>query len=146
MANLTVLTGTTAANGTPSAATDGVALWRTRVNGEGLSRLTDRAVCLVDGAATATTAGSVTVKLWGYNPTATDWFPLGTSTTAANKGLLNEETALDETDSDKIQHSEIVQGLSAFTRIYAELTAAANLDSLDIYLTGAFNAGQHYGG
>lgn len=143
MANLTVLTGTTTTNNAPSAATDGVRLWRNQVYGEGLHRNTDRAVVIVDGAATAATVGSVTVKLWGWNPTAADWFPLGTSTTAANKGVLNEETALEETDSDKIQHTEIVQGLTAFTRIYAELTAAANIASLSIYLDGALQSGQH---
>lgn len=142
MANLVVLTGTTSTNGAPSAATDGERLWRNQVNGAGLHRNTDRAAVIVDGAATASTTGSVTIKLWGYNPTAADWFPLGTSTTVANKGLLNEESALEETDTDKIQHTEIVQGLTAFTRIYAELTAASNIASLSVYLDGALQSGQ----
>ena len=119
---LKLLTAATATNSPPSGATAGKAL--SRVGDEGNTWPgADRAMVLV-----ASTAGSgtmtVTIKLWGYSPVSATWHPLGTNATAATKGIINEGNSIGETGTDTIAHAEIVQGLSAFSRVYAEVTAS----------------------
>jgi hypothetical protein len=118
----TLLTGATATNGVPSGATAGVDI-RKGAPGKGAGlRESDYATVLV-----YSTAGSGTmtceVKLWGWSPRVTKWFPLGAATTDADRGTINLGGAIGENSTDGITHSEIVQGLSTFTRVYAEIAA-----------------------
>lgn len=112
-----LLNGATATNGAPSAATDGVAL---------PPRWGD-AVFLVRSTAGSGTM-TVTIRLWVYyegsaNADATGWYPLGPSSTAGQRGLVNLETAIDESSADAIAHCERILALNAFARLYAEITA-----------------------
>lgn len=68
------------------------------------------------------TAGATAPRLWGYSSSAKEWFPCGTGADAT-KGCLNFGTALGETSANLVTHSERVQGLSAFERLYLEITA-----------------------
>lgn len=114
-----LLDDATATNSAPTAATDGVALppaW-------------GDAIVLVRSTAGSGTM-TATVKLWAYwegsadgSTDAIGWYPLGTDATAADKGILNEGNALEETSADGIAHTERVVGLNAFRRLYAEVTA-----------------------
>ena len=110
--NIQLLTAATAVNGVPSGATAGVV-----VNLQG----SDDALF-----ALKSTAGSgvmtVTVRLWGYSRAAADWMPLG-SGTGASKGILNAQTAIDETGTDLLRHLEVISGMRHVDRVYAEITA-----------------------
>lgn len=80
---------------------------------------------------------SVTCRLWGYHPTPNRWFPLGSSSTESNRGVLNEQSAIDEDGADNIVHAEVVAGLSAFTRIYAQITTiGGTTPTVSAYLIG----------
>ncbi len=75
----------------------------------------------------ASTAGSgtmtATVRLWGKLPVGGGiWMPLGPGADAT-KGVINEGTALGETSADAIRHSEMVENLGMFERLYLEITA-----------------------
>lgn len=75
----------------------------------------------------ASTAGSgtmtATFRLWGKLPVASGiWVPLGPGTGAA-KGTLNTGSAVDETGADLLRHSEMVENLGMFERLYVEITA-----------------------
>lgn len=78
------------------------------------------------------TAGSgtmtVTVRMWGYKANAGKWFPLGSSTTESDRGVLNGG-AIDEDGADNIVHAELVQGLSGFDRIDAQIVAIGGTDT-----------------
>jgi hypothetical protein len=84
--------------------------------------LPDRAVL-----ALASTAGSgtmtVTARLWGKLPMASGiWVPLGPGADAT-KGQINSVAAIGETGSDTLRHSEVVENLALFERLYLEITA-----------------------
>ncbi len=105
--------GASATNSPPTLATQGVPL----------PHLTDRALIFVHSLV-GSGSMTVTLKLWGYNSQTGYWYPLGTSATAANKGLLNEGNAIAEGPiSDVIRHVEEVNGLRRFHRLYCEITA-----------------------
>ena len=132
-----LLDDATATNGAPSAASDGVAL---------PPRWGD-ATALVRSTAGSGTM-SVTIKLWVYwdgsadgSTDAVGWYPLGTNSTAADKGKLNEQSAIGETSADLIAHAERVVGLNAFTRAYAEVTAiAGTATAISVWLAKAMGA------
>jgi len=107
-----LLTAATATNGAPSGATAGVAI--TQPCDRGLFMLKSTA-----GSGTMT----VTIKLWGYNPTLATWAPLGVHATAATKGILNGGNAIGETGTDLIAHMEEIFGLMRVSRVYAEVFA-----------------------
>lgn len=91
------------------------------------------------GAATLTAAaGSLVIKLWGYSGLVTEWLPFGSGTTDADRGKLNEKTAIGEIDAtdNELWHSEIVAGLRGFDRVYPEVVTATNIyaSSINIYL------------
>jgi len=65
------------------------------------------------------------------------WFPLGTSSTDADKGKLNEGNAMGETAADQISHSEPVLNLHHLDRVYLEITAiGGTATAIDAWLTG----------
>lgn len=65
------------------------------------------------------------------------WFPLGTNSTAASKGLLNEGNAIGETSADAIVHAEIINNLHHFDRVYLEVTAiGGTATAFDAWLIG----------
>lgn len=113
-----LLASTTSNNGAPSGSSAGLAM----------SVIKDRLVKLPEYLTlnVFSTAGSgtmtVTGRLWGFDPVANDWFPLGTGADA-DKGKLNAGTALGETSADKIRHSEPVFVPEHFTRLYLETLA-----------------------
>lgn len=123
-----ILEGATATNAAPSGSSAGVAI------PTALAPLPSSTIVLVRstaGSATMTT----TIKLWGYASAASQWFPLGTGADAL-KGVLNGGAAIGETGANVIQHAEIVAGLFAFDRVYAEVVAiggtstAVNVEAL----------------
>lgn len=122
MAYIKLLTAATATNSPPTAATDGVSRkHRTDPSPNGIGEA-DLCTILV-----ASTAGSgvmtVTLRLWGYSDLTSSWHPIGANSTGANRGIINQGAAIPEIASDKIAHAELVQGLAAFSRFYAEVTA-----------------------
>lgn len=116
-----LLSGATAGTSAPSAATDGYAL---RKPTPGTSYYWDgRNVGLVSVYSTAGSGTmTVTIRLWGYKAASGKWFPLGSSSTESNRGVLNTESAIDEDGADSLVHAELVQGLAAFDRIAAQVT------------------------
>lgn len=75
------------------------------------------------------TAGSgvmtVTAKLWGWNYAVGAWSPVGSSTTDANRGLVNLATAIGElaAPADQLNFADTVDGLFAMDRAYLEVVA-----------------------
>lgn len=112
-ANLQLLTGATATNGAPTLSTDGVALKST----------VDRATIVVKEDGSGSGVMTVTLKAWGYFAAIDAWAPLGVNATAANKGLLNDGNAIDETGTDLLTHAEELFGLLKVDRLYLEVTA-----------------------
>lgn len=77
--------------------------------------------------AIASTAGSgtmtATFRLWGKLPVGGGiWVPLGPGADAT-KGTLNTGSAIGETGTDTLRHSEVVEHLGMFDRLYVEITA-----------------------
>lgn len=122
---LKILSAATATNSAPSGNSAGFPLRRGaagQAQGEGLADDVDSAVLQV-----ASTAGSgtmtVTLKLWGYSSVTGGWHPFGTHATDATRGIINEGNAIGEVATDLLRHAEMVAGLTAFERIYLEVTA-----------------------
>lgn len=144
MAYLRVLTnGTTGAgNGAPSGATAGVPTKRGAAGlppDQGLPEDIDEVTFLVEGVGAAAAANSIAyVKLWGYFERAVGassggkWFPLGTSTTDADRGKLNQATAIGEVIADRINLAERIRGLCDCDRVYAEYGALTNTTRVDV--------------
>lgn len=68
---------------------------------------------------------SVTCRLWGYLPNATGtgiWFPMGVGADST-KGTINAVSAIGETGTDVIRHTETVNLPCHFQRLYLEITA-----------------------
>lgn len=116
-----LLSGATATTSAPSAATDGYAL---RKQTPGTTYVWDgRNIGLVTVYSTAGSGTmTVTIRLWMFKVNSGKWFPLGRSTTESDRGLLNGG-AIDEDGADNLVHAELIQGLSAFDRIYAQVVA-----------------------
>lgn len=113
---LTAETGTTAA---PSAATDGVETNSLKVGGN----VPDAATIVVQSTAGSGTM-TVTLKLWGYDDDSAKWSPVGTHSTAASKGILNEGAAIPEGPiADTINHREILRWPGHFDRLDIQVTA-----------------------
>jgi hypothetical protein len=115
---LTLLNAQDGTNSAPSAAGAGVATNGLSVGGN----IPDTCTIMVKS-----TAGSgdmsVTLKLWAYSGDTAVWAPLGTHSTAATKGILNEGNAIGETSANFIAHAEPVSYLGHFDRVYCEVTA-----------------------
>ena len=125
MSYVTLLDGVAATTSAPTLATDGVDLRRGNgTPGQGLREL-DYAMLCADVEAT----GALTFQgvVWVYSNDTAKWYPLGTSTTVANRGKLNRETTLTGTDS--MTHSELIQGLSAFDRVALQVTTLTGTDA-----------------
>lgn len=149
MAYLRVVTnGTTGAgNGAPSSATAGVPLRRGALgqsSDQGLPEDVDECTILVEGVGTGSATNSIAyVKLWGYFEKAvaassgSKWFPLGTATTDADRGKLNEATAIGEVLADRINFAERIRGLADATRVYAEYGALTQVTRVDITIVSA---------
>lgn len=137
MAKLQILAAAVATNSAPTLSSDGFKLWKTTNPGEGLYRGSDIALLTLKAPVTPATAGSVTIKLWGWSGVDSEWHPLGTSSVDADKGKLNAGNVIGETTADKIQHAEQVAGLANLQRIYAEVVALANIAAggIDVWLS-----------
>lgn len=120
-----LLNEATATNGAPSAATDGFSLRGQAASAAGESNEppwgSTAAIAINSTAGSGTMTG--TFKLWVYANATAVWMPYGTDATAANKGLLNEGNAIGETGTDTIRHTELVNGLWHYDRVYLEITA-----------------------
>lgn len=78
---------------------------------------------------------TLTPKLWGYVEALDQWAPLGTSSTAADRGKLNAASAIGEDGTNKIRYAELVEGLATFDKLYLELDAVAGASiSADAWL------------
>ena len=132
MQSLLLLDAVTATNGKPSAATDGKAVRRTSKDNadEGFSDYTQRMVALLWSSAGSGTM-DVTVRFWGYfrqytkrgeKTTVGKWFPLGVGADST-KGTMNAGAATGEVNTDAIAHSEVIENVMMFDRVYAEVTA-----------------------
>lgn len=121
--------GTTSSTGgtAPSTSTHGVAI--------NADRVTEYVLMAYSTAGSGTM--SATLRLWAYNPTPNKWFPLGSSSTEANRGVLNEQSAIDEDPVDTLIHAEPIYGLSAFTRCYVQITNISGVGTtVSAYLVG----------
>lgn len=119
-----LLSAATATTSAPSAATDGVSI---RNGGPAIGngiREEDSAALVL----TATGTGALTFqgRLWVYSPRAAKWMPLGTSSTVGNRGMLNQATTI--TGTTTLEHAELVQGLSCFTRAALQVTTISGTD------------------
>lgn len=132
MQSILLLDAVTATNGKPSAATDGKAVRRTSKDNadEGFTDFVERMVALLWSSAGSGTM-DVTVRLWGYKRRYVKrgeqvaigkWFPLGVGADAT-KGTINAGAAAGEVNTDAIAHTEIVENLMMFDRVYAEVVA-----------------------
>jgi hypothetical protein len=131
---LQLLSGATATNSAPSGATAGVD--RKQRNAGSHSGIAEATTATVLVTGTGTGALSVTLKIWGYSPVSGEWHPLGTATSDANRGRLNEQNAIGGTNT--IRHAELVQGLGAFTRFYLEVVAISGTEcAVDAWLVAA---------
>lgn len=63
-----------------------------------------------------------TFRIWARSPRTYTYMPLGSSTTVTNRGVLDQATAVAEDGADNVRHAEPITGLSAFDRIYLEIT------------------------
>jgi hypothetical protein len=88
----------------------------------------------------SSTAGSgtmtATITLWGYlgESTIGKWFAIK---------ALNGGSPIPETTTDLIRYSEVVTGVGAFDRIYAEVVAiAGSSTAVDVHLVTLAKAGQ----
>jgi hypothetical protein len=115
-----LLTAVTAVNGVPSGSSAGKGLRGLPDNLGGLN--IDEAALAVKSTA-GSGAMSVTLKLWVWHDVLAEWMPLGSSTVDADRGKVNQATAIGEVATDKLQHTELVRGLRHFDRIYCEVTA-----------------------
>lgn len=124
---LQLWSGITATNSPPTLASDGLALpgrW-------------DDAVIII--RSTAGTNPTVTAKLWVYSGGDVDqWSPLGGDGTGSGTGTLygviNTGVAIQTFDGTTIRYTEPVTRLSAFKRIYLELTALTGGPTLGAFL------------
>ena len=121
--HIKLLTAATATNGAPTTATQGFPLIG-KVSGQAEAYMRSGQVHTIIMSSTAGSATmTVTLKLWAYSGLSTTWVPVGPHATAASRGLLNLGNAIDEIGADLLRHCEMVQGLSAFERVYLEITA-----------------------
>lgn len=119
-----LLNAATATNSPPSGATAGFPL-KDKTPGKGPAFRWNHypsGVILVKSTAGSGTM-TVTLRVWCYSPVTSAWHPLGSSSTVANRGVLNAQSAIAEDGADNLVHAEPVTGLGAFTRIYLEITA-----------------------
>jgi len=96
----------------------------------GQMRYPNEVVCMIHNTAAGTDANSITCKAWGYHPATEFWYPLGTDSTSANKGLLNEGSAMTITGgstANDLRHVEIISGLRGFSHLYIQITAIENV-------------------
>lgn len=107
----------TATNSPPSGSSAGVDLSGIATTFDALEH-TVIVVRSTAGSGTMTT----TVRLWGYESIGGNWTPMGPGADAT-KGTINAGSAMGETQSDQIDHSETLDWFGPFDRVYAEITA-----------------------
>lgn len=115
-----LLASVTAANSPPTLATDGLELNAIRDAVNSIPEVCSVAIVSTAGSGTM----SCSARLWGYLPAASSWIPAGVGTAAA-KGMLNDGDSIGEVSADKIAHSEPVDLIAHFSRLYLEITAIA---------------------
>jgi hypothetical protein len=118
--SVSLLVAATATNSPPSGASAGVALSVLDSYVGGVTKLDSGSLRIWSSAGSATM--TVTCKLWGYDGATAKWYPAGIGGDTA-KGIVNGGSAIGETASDSIVHSEPVYQISDFDRIYVEITA-----------------------
>jgi hypothetical protein len=107
----------TAANGKPSGASAGLAINSIYSL---FGRLPKKAVLKLSSSAGSGTM-TATFRLWGYT-SVDDWSPCGPGADAT-KGVINLETAIGESDTDKLRHTEVLDDIFHFERLYLELVS-----------------------
>lgn len=134
--NIKLLSGATATSAVPTAATDGFSLRPDRSDSTqklGAGTFSDAVLFLKSTAGSGTM--TVTVKLWVYNDFAAAWAPLGTHATDATRGRINEGNAIGEVDTDSLRHTERVNALEHYDRVYAQVTAiGGTATAVDLWL------------
>jgi len=124
-----LMTAQTANTSIPTAATDGIPNYPTRVGAE-----TDDGACYAVTHAEASTllihnsAGSGTVAgtftLWGYLAASGAWYEV-----PVNGGTAVTPVALAETDTDLVTHREVFEHLGHFDRLCLQLTGVSGTDT-----------------
>lgn len=119
--SIVALATATAANGVPSGATAGLSL----ADVYALFGFMPSEVGLLVYSTAGSGTMSCTLRIWAYHPGPADWFPLGVGTDA-NKGVINAQTSIGESDTDQIRHQETLSlpGVAG-ERLYFEITAIA---------------------
>jgi hypothetical protein len=121
-----VANGTFAISGMSGAAVDGAAL-RTRSPSDSNGLRDDQddsknPISLLVWSTAGSGTMTVTLRLWGYSSVSGTWHPLGVGADST-KGIINAGSALGETGTNTIAHSEVVYGLKAFERVVCQVTA-----------------------
>jgi hypothetical protein len=81
-------------------------------------------------------AMDITLRVWGRSPKTFKYAPLGSASTVSNRGVLNAQSSIAEDGADNLVHAEPIQGLSAFDRIYLEITVIDGTNTaVDAWLT-----------
>jgi hypothetical protein len=66
---------------------------------------------------------SVELKIWAYSPAAGEYLPVGTHSLDADRGTVNEGTAIGETGTDKLRFAQATYHLLQYTHVYCEVAA-----------------------
>lgn len=133
----------TTTNGTPSGATAGhptyegtTELWAS--GGAGAFLLAEAPGDVVVHVSSTAGSGTMTCKvtLWGYlgDTNVGKWFLIK---------ALNGGSDIAETDTDLIRYHEVVSGVGAYDRLYAQLASVAGTNTaIDVHMTVTQKAGR----
>ena len=113
-----LLASATATNSPPSGASAGLATKALLRLFGGMPSVCTLLLYSTAGSGTMT----VTCRLWGYSEAGTVWTPMGFGADST-KGVINAVSAIGETVTDGIRHSETVSLPGHFSRLYLEITA-----------------------
>ena len=122
-----LLTNQTAVNGAPSGVAAGVSLDDFGPLGH------DDVLKFLAVSVAGTGAISFSLRLWLFEPRSGEWSPAGVGDDAT-KGTLDAGTAMGETSTDKVTHTENVFNVVGYTRAYCELVSIAGGGGATAYL------------
>lgn len=111
----------------------GVKLWKESPDGEGLWRGTDKALLKVTAMVDNGQTGVLQLRAWGGDNEIQEFAPMGVGADAT-KGTIDAETSMAETDTDRIEHTEVITGLARMERFYMQRVTMTKIARLDVVL------------
>lgn len=116
---IVLLAAVTAANSPPSGASAGLDM----IALQNLYGYMPEEVTLIVRSTAGSDTMTATCRLWAYQPGAADWFPIGPGT-AALKGTINQQAAIEETAADELRHQEVLDMAQILgSRLYLEVVS-----------------------